>query len=177
MNVSLRSACADSLSSRSSLGYLQQSLFCSISVPRTRLGFAHPPRLLQQPKLPATASVPCSRFLFSTQLPQQLPAAFSISINTVRLLCSCLKLPHGRQTATEGHRTNTAQALPKRRREACFKPAKAPVEKTADLIHIKALQYRKKCSIIIRITIDITIGRKTYEYIICIFRKLQQARA
>lgn len=94
-----------------------------------------------------------------------------------RLLCSCMKLPHGRQTATEGHHTNTAQALPKHRREACFKPAKAPVEKTADLIHIKALQYRKKCSIIIRITIDITIGRKTYEYIICIFRKLQQARA
>lgn len=79
--------------------------------------------------------------------------------------------------AVEDHRTNTAQALPKRRRKACRKPAKTPAEKTADLIHIKALQYREKCSIIIKITIDITIGRKTYEYIICIFRKLQQARA
>ena len=72
---------------------------------------------------------------------------------------------------------HTAQALPKRRRKVCRKPAKTPAEKTADLIHIKALQYREKCSIIIKITIDITIGRKTYEYIICIFRKLQQARA
>ena len=177
MNVSLRSACADSLSSRSSLGYLQQPLFCSISVPRTRLGFAHPPRLPQQPKPPATASVPCSRFLVSAQLPQQFPAAVSISINTVRLLCGCLKLPRGRQAVTEDHRTNTAQAMPKCRRKACRKPAKTPAEKTADLIHIKALQYREKCSIIIKITIDITIGRKTYEYIICIFRKLQQARA
>ena len=176
MNVSLRSACADSLSPRSSLGYLQQPLFCSISVPRTRLGFAHPPMLPQQPKLPATASVPCNRFLFFP-IASAAPRSGLDFYKHGRLLCNCMKLPHGRQTATEGHRTNTAQALPKRRREACFKPAKAPVEKTADLIHIKALQYRKKCSIIIRITIDITIGRKTYEYIICIFRKLQQARA
>ena len=79
--------------------------------------------------------------------------------------------------AVEDHRTNTAQAMPKRRHKAYRKPAKTPAKKTADLIHIKALQYREKCSIIIKITIDITIGRKTYEYIICIFRKLQQARA
>ena len=57
MNVSLRSACADSLSSRSSLGYLQQPLFCSISVPRTRLGFAHPPMLPQQSWLFAAAFI------------------------------------------------------------------------------------------------------------------------